>query len=169
MRSLFGNKTFWLTSGLLLILILWFVYPQTVLTPVQKVKNYLVPEIYQGPLVKIKEVIIPVELATTSEAVARGLSGRASLDYNKGLLFIFPSPYRYRFWMPDMNFPIDILWLDQDKIVDITKEATNIFDPLNPVFYQPNEPALYVLEVNAGFAESHQLKIGDSVEFSNLK
>lgn len=169
MCRIFRKKTFWLLILLLAGLVILLAHPGTALTPVQKVKNYLAPEVYQGPLVRIADISIPVELATTSEAIVKGLSGRTSLDHDKGLLFIFGAPARYRFWMPDMNFPIDILWLGEDKVVDITQEVSNNFDPLNPIFYRPAQPVRYVLEVNAGFAESHKLKIGDSVGYLNLQ
>ncbi|MDZ4285370.1 MAG: DUF192 domain-containing protein, partial [Candidatus Sungbacteria bacterium] len=56
------------------------------------------------PSVEIDGTTIAVELATTSAAVAKGLSGRASLEQDRGMLFIFSRPDRYRFWMPNMHF-----------------------------------------------------------------
>ena len=71
--------------------------------------------------------------------------------------------------MPDMNFPIDIIWINGDKVVGITKNVSNEFDPANPVFYMPPKPAQYVLEVNAGFAESRNINIGDEAVLNNIK
>lgn len=122
-----------------------------------------------GPIVEIGQTQIPVELATSSEAIQKGLSGRPSLDKDKGLLFIFSKPYKYRFWMPDMNFPIDIIWINNGKIVEISKSVTNKFDPAKPVFYAPQEPAQYVLEVNAGFSDQKGFSVGDSVLFKDFK
>src|SRR5690606_29625859 len=61
-----------------------------------------------------------IEIADTDQARQKGLSGRQKLPRGSGLLFIFPKPDYYSFWMKEMNFPIDIIWLDSDKkIVDI--------------------------------------------------
>ena len=69
----------------------------------------------------------------------------------------------------DMNFPLDIIWLENGQIADITENATEDFDPLAPVFYQPNVPVRYVLEVNAGFVQKHNLKIGDQATLINIE
>lgn len=113
--------------------------------------------------VKIGETTIPIELATTGAAIQKGLSGRASLAANQGMLFVFSRPDRYRFWMPDMHFPIDIIWINDDKVVDIDADVPNEFDPARPRFYIPSSPARYVLEVNAGFSKNHKIEIGDTV------
>lgn len=122
----------------------------------------------QGPLVRISSVEIPVELALTPEEQEQGLSGRPGLDADKGMLFIFPEPGTYSFWMPDMNFPIDIIWINDSKVVDISADVPNDFDPADPVFYRPAVPAQYVLEVNAGFAKRMGIDIGDDVIFANI-
>ena len=165
---LFRKKVFWLIFLIIVALATLFFYPQTVLTPVQNIKNYFQPPTYDGPLVRIADVSIPVELATSTEAVTRGLSGRSSLDEDKGMLFIFDLPYQYRFWMPEMNFSLDMIWIENDRIADITENASKDFDPLAPVFYQPGVPVRYVLEVNAGFVQRHNLQIGDQVTLINI-
>lgn len=121
------------------------------------------------PQVRIGNAAVTVELARTSEEVQRGLSGRMSLPESSGLLFIFGAPDRYRFWMPDMYFPIDIIWINGGKVVDISADVSNEFDPLKPKFYSPREPAQYVLEVNAGFAARHGIRIGDEVHFAYIQ
>ena len=110
-----------------------------------------------------------VEVATSTAAIQTGLSGRTSLDADRGMIFVFPKPDKYRFWMPDMNFPVDIIWINGDKVIGITKIASNEFDSTNPVFYAPSNPARYVLEVNAGFIENRNINIGDEVVLYNIK
>ncbi|MFA7395355.1 MAG: DUF192 domain-containing protein [Candidatus Paceibacterota bacterium] len=166
--NLFRKKIFWLIFLIIVALVTLFFYPQTVLTPAHNIKNYFQPPTYEGPLVQINNVSIPVELATSTEAVTKGLSGRPSLDADKGMLFIFDLPYQYRFWMPEMNFPLDMIWIENGRIADITENATENFDPLAPVFYQPIVPVRYVLEVNAGFVQKYNLKIGDQVALVNI-
>ncbi|MEK7609259.1 MAG: DUF192 domain-containing protein [Patescibacteria group bacterium] len=120
-----------------------------------------------SPYVEINGVEIPVEVVKTQAEVEKGLSGRASLDSKRGMLFIFSQPDYYRFWMPDMNFPIDIIWINENQIVGISPDVSNEFDPTNPKFYTPPRPADRVLEVNAGFAVGNDIKVGDSIIFNN--
>lgn len=124
--------------------------------------------------VKIAGQRIKVDLALTREAQEQGFSGRNELKENEGMLFVFDKPGKYSFWMKDMNFPIDIIWIGEDlKVVYIKKSA---LPELYPETYGPqNVPTQigiptpvgtkYVLEVVSGFSEKNNLKIGDSVEF----
>jgi uncharacterized membrane protein (UPF0127 family) len=126
------------------------------------------PEPAAAPRVQIGAVSIPVELARSSEEVQRGLSGRASLPADQGMLFIFAEPGLYSFWMPDMNFPIDIIWINGGKVVGVTADVSNDFDPADPQYYKPPAPAQYVLEVNAGFAARTGIRAGDAVTFAAI-
>lgn len=113
--------------------------------------------------VKISGQNIKVDLALTPAEQTQGLSGRSSLDNNTGMLFIFEYPGNYPFWMKDMNFAIDIIWLDENmKVIYIKKDAR----PEDyPATYGPDGDAKYVLEVASGFSEKNNLKEGDKVEF----
>ncbi len=122
------------------------------------------------PSVQIDNLIIPVDIATTTEAVIKGLSGRPSLGADIGLLFIFQKSDIYQFWMPNMFFPIDIIWIDSNyNIIGISKNATEKFDSKNPVFYKPSKPIRFVLEVNAGFSDKNGINVGDKVLFNSIK
>ncbi|MFA5128720.1 MAG: DUF192 domain-containing protein [Patescibacteria group bacterium] len=111
----------------------------------------------------IDDVKVKVEIADEPMEMAKGLSNRKSLDKNHGMLFIFATPGQPAFWMKDMNFSIDIIWIKNNVVVDI---APNL--PVTAAeflsTYTPREPANYVLEVNAGFAAEHGIKIGDKVD-----
>lgn len=113
--------------------------------------------------VQFWNVVIPVTTAFTYEEQKRGLSGRASLPEEEGLLFIFSKPDFYGFWMKEMQFPIDIIWINENnKIVHIARAIEpNSF----PQIFKPSEKSLYVLEVNAGFAAKHAINIGDQATF----
>ncbi len=109
----------------------------------------------------VGETLLELEARTTTLQKMRGLSGRTELSENHGMLFVYNRPGRYGFWMKDMHFPIDIIWLSESfTIVDITP---SISPDSFPKVFRPKEPAQYVLEVNAGFAERHRLSIGDSL------
>lgn len=121
------------------------------------------------PYAEVNNIKIPIEIAQTETEVQKGLSDRVSLAADKGMLFIFKKPDYYRFWMPNMNFPIDIIWIDQNKIVGIHESVSNQFDPKNPKFYTPSQPADRVLEVNAGFAQKNKIKTSDQINFYNIQ
>jgi uncharacterized membrane protein (UPF0127 family) len=109
-----------------------------------------------------------VELAENDITRTKGLSGHAPLGENDGMLFIFPSPGRYQFWMKDMLFDLDMIWIGPDwKIVDITANATASSYP--DTKFQPKQDAIAVLEVNAFSATRRGLKIGDAVLFERNK
>jgi uncharacterized membrane protein (UPF0127 family) len=107
---------------------------------------------------------IKVDLAVTSAEKKQGLSGRAGLAEDTGMLFIFDRPGKYPFWMKDMNFPIDIIWISRDKkIVFIEKNAMpNSY----PNLLGGQAESSYVLEVVSGFAEKYGLRVGDDVGFT---
>lgn len=105
--------------------------------------------------------IIKVKIADTPELREMGLSGREGLAEDEGMLFIFDSDAKYQFWMKDMRFPIDILWLsDKGEVVDI---RASVSPSTFPTVFAPNSPARYVLELRAGFTETNALKLGDIV------
>ena len=113
--------------------------------------------------IKIGDKIVKIERATTREEQEKGLSMRESIADGEGMLFIFPNPDKYSFWMKDMNFPIDIVWIDEIlRVVYIEKNA----QPSSyPNTFMPTEKAMYVLEVISGFSEKNNLKVGNKVEF----
>lgn len=94
----------------------------------------------------------------------KGLSGQKSLDANQGLLFLFKKPDYYGIWMKDMKFPIDVVWLDESGFVVYIK--SNFLPSSYPETVKPMSPALSVLEVPAGFVQSHQIHIGDKLIFA---
>ena len=107
----------------------------------------------------IGDKTISVEIADTVRERMLGLSGRVSLSSDTGMLFVFDEPGKYGIWMKDMNFPIDILWLDNlYTVVDIQK---NVSPETFPEVFVPENPALYVLEMNAGAVDEYNVKIGD--------
>ncbi|MCF7843774.1 DUF192 domain-containing protein [Candidatus Gracilibacteria bacterium] len=105
---------------------------------------------------------IVAEVADTRSSRELGLSGRESMKENEGLLFIFDTPGRYGFWMKDMIFPLDILWINQNGIV--VEIERNVTPESYPKTYINASPATYVLELNAGIAEKQGLFIGSKVK-----
>jgi len=109
---------------------------------------------------------LTLTIASTSAEQELGLGDRPSLSSNSGMLFVFDKPNNYGFWMKDMEFPIDIIWLDQDfKIVHIENSLSPSTYP--SVFY-PGSPSKYVIEVNSGLAQQHSLYVGETLQLDRL-
>jgi uncharacterized membrane protein (UPF0127 family) len=112
---------------------------------------------------------INVALSTTTAEIDQGLQDRPTLAPNDGMLFVFDSAKIYQFWMPNMSFSLDMIWIGSDKkVVSITRNAPPLADPSNPVWFRPSVPAQYVLEVNADYASSHNIQVGDAVQFISI-
>lgn len=118
-----------------------------------------------GQAMTINNVAVElVDVADTDLKRARGLSGRSGLAENEGMLFIFEHQRRPSFWMKDMHFPIDIIWIDENlTVVDITHSLS---PDTFPRTYSPELPVKYVLEVNAGFAQKHAIVSGQHAQVS---
>lgn len=116
----------------------------------------------QGIVVMPRQTI-KVEIASTASARERGLSGRENLIPGRGMLFVFPKRGSHAFWMKGMEFPIDIIWIDGNKIADIAARAFSPLDGEEPRIYRPRGEANFVLEARAGSAEMLGWKIGDEV------
>lgn len=101
--------------------------------------------------ISVGESWLTVEVADTELARERGLSGRASLKEGTGLLFVFDKDGTWGIWMKDMNFPIDIVWLDASGVV--VSVAAEVSPDTYPEVFYPSALARYVLEVPAGYAE----------------
>ncbi|MCK4540362.1 DUF192 domain-containing protein [Candidatus Parcubacteria bacterium] len=117
-----------------------------------------------APAVQINDIIIPVELADTQKKHIQGLSDKKELI--GGMLFLFDNKQVRNFWMKNMNFPIDIIWIGDGEIINISPDLQP--EGENPKkIYSSIYPVNYVLEVNAGFCEKNNILIGDKVEIIN--
>lgn len=113
-----------------------------------------------------------VEIASTSIEQTRGLSFRPSLGANDGMLFIFATGSVQSFWMKDMNFPLDMIWISSTTVVGF---AQNVPVPAPgtalwnlPVYISPGDVDK-VLEVNAGTVAKYNIRVGDSVTIGKGK
>ena len=105
-----------------------------------------------------------VYLAVTDEEQIKGLSGRENLEDNKGMLFVMEREGIYPFWMKDMLFSLDIVWISSNgTIVDLIRNVDMCSGPIClPII--PDAEAKYVLEANSGFSENMGFDIGDKVD-----
>ena len=106
-----------------------------------------------------------VAVADTATKRTQGLSGVSAMGENEGMLFLFPIPAKYSFWMKDMNFPIDIIWIRDGKIAGVSE---NLPAPTgNGVFslpnYTPESAVDMVLEIGAGNSKKYGFQVGHEV------
>lgn len=110
-------------------------------------------------------VSLTAELAITDEERQLGLMFRDTINWDQAMLFIFEEERIQTFWMKNMRFPLDILWLDREKrIVHIERHVPPCKKEPCPS-YSPESPAMFVLELKAGSISKNKLKLFDKVEF----
>ncbi len=129
-------------------------------------------EVSQKSEVKVNGITIPVEVAKTDIQRRVGLSNQDSLPEGEGMFFVFTQKdIKPPFWMKDMRFAIDILWINGNEIVQIDKnvqppEPGTTDDKL--ILYIPDQPIDYVLEMTAGFAEEHDIEVGSTIDLPSF-
>lgn len=116
----------------------------------------------QSLRVRVGAQTFNVDVAISPQERERGLSGRKSLTAGSGLWFVFPWPEQYGFWMRDMHFPLDLVWVGPTRqVLGAVTLPPCADEPCH--IYHPPGPVAYVLEINAGeFAG----KAGDDVTWS---
>jgi uncharacterized membrane protein (UPF0127 family) len=111
---------------------------------------------------------VSLEVADTEKAREIGLSKYHSLSDNRGMLFLFDQPGLPAFWMKGMSFPIDIIFLNSDKVVTVYKNvpAPKDKNDTNLPLYQPTAPSDKVIELKAGAADKYGIKQGQTIKLS---
>lgn len=107
---------------------------------------------------------IEVQLADQATEQERGLGGLNTMKETQGFLFLFRTPSRDAFWMKDMKFPIDIIWIHDDIVVDSKENAPVPIGPIPEEIYIPEADAETVLELTAGSVARHGLKNGTRLD-----
>lgn len=103
------------------------------------------------------------ETAATTAEHQRGLSGRSGLPFNSGILFVFNDEREHCFWMKDMKFSIDIVWLDKSR--NIVHMAENAAPSSYPDSFCPDKPSKFVVEVSSGRASELGWSVGQNLQF----
>lgn len=108
---------------------------------------------------------LTLEVVTTPESCTQGLSDRKEIG-SDGMLFIYPKSASYAFWMKNMHFDLDLIWIQNTTVVDITygAKAPSPGQADLPL-YSPSSAVDMVLEVKAGDAKAWQIKIGSKLNF----
>ena len=116
---------------------------------------------------QIKGQVIKVEIAETEIEKREGLMYREELEEDRGMLFVYQSPVPANFWMKNTLIPLDMIFIHPNKTInhierDVPPCPAEVVDCPN---YTSHEITQYVLEVNAGWSERHNIEVGDEVVF----
>lgn len=121
----------------------------------------------KSAFVTINNKTFNVDVAETEDQKGKGLSIYKNIPENKGMVFLFSKQDYYNFWMKDMKFPIDIIYIRENKIVEIFE---NVLPPNSPdeklEIVRPKEKADRVLEINANLSNKYNFRKGDVVNFN---
>lgn len=122
------------------------------------------------PKVKIGENVIKLEIASTPDAIERGLMYRTSLPEDQGMVFLFVPPQPVKFWMYHTLIPLDMCFIYEGKIVKLFQEVPpcHSANPIDCPTYPKEDPGILVtqvVELNGGYAKRHGIKEGDKVSF----
>lgn len=113
----------------------------------------------QRSVIKLGDYSFNIQIAKSNCDLAKGLSHRKSLPAGEGMLFKFPRSGRHAMWMKNTWIPLDMLFIENNKVVAIHKAAANSITPISP----PVDYSM-VLEINAGQADG--IRVGDGVVMS---
>ena len=108
---------------------------------------------------------IPVEVADTVEKRSLGLGKRSGLENGWGMLFVFEKRKQHGFWMKDMQFPLDIIWLDNHRIVHILRNVQPAKSGVIPPVMTPPVSGNFVLEIDSGRADELKLQVGQRLKY----
>ncbi len=124
-------------------------------------------------MIKLDDVVLEVQIADTDPRRARGLMFQEQIPFDQGMLLVFDSPGRHSIWMLNMQFELDIFWIDNDgKVVHIEKNVPPCKTALETVVcpsYKGGEiDAKYVLEVTAGFVDKNNITTDSVLEIISI-
>lgn len=119
---------------------------------------------YPKSVITINGYSLTVEQALTPRQQTKGLSIKKTLSENHGMVFVYNHDDYLSFWMKGMNFPIDIIWLDnQCRVVHIEENLPPCPLTGDCPTYTPTQRARYVLETIAGFTKRYQVEQGKTI------
>ncbi len=121
-------------------------------------------------VIRIGNSDISIELARTNTEQERGLGGRNVLSEHNGMLFVFNDPTIPGFWMKNMNFPIDIVWIRENRVIGVVENVDPQIGAVESELrvYTPPSSVDSVIELHAGAFKTFNAKVGDEVDTSRF-
>lgn len=120
------------------------------------------------PRICFKDSCYQVDVMDTLETRERGLMFREGLPPGRGMFFVFDRSGEYAFWMKNMTFPIDILWLNEDRVIVHIEENVPPCTQDPCAVYVPHARARYVLEIPAGDSRRQGISMGETAKIPFL-
>ena len=121
---------------------------------------------YANEKVCFLNACVDAQVAQDMPALVQGMDSKKSIKENEGMLFVLPLSIPASFGTKGMQFPIDIIWLDDHKkVMVIARNLLPCMEEACPLYVPPSDYAPYILEVNAGYAKKYGIKVGDQVQF----
>lgn len=97
-----------------------------------------------------------------------GLSSKNKISPNQGMLFLFDKPDYYSFWMKEMKFSIDIIYIENNKVITVISDVKPPTDSKSLLIYKPKKKSDMVIEINAGLAKKYNIREGTSINIESL-
>lgn len=124
-------------------------------------------------MVKLDDIVLEVQIADTDPRRARGLMFQEQLPFDQGMLLVFEDEGKRSIWMLNMQFFLDIIWINDDgKVVHIEKNVppckTAVETVTCPSYKGGNKDAKYVLEVTAGFVDKNKITSDSLLEIISI-
>ena len=124
-------------------------------------------------IIKIDGVVLEVQIADTDPRRARGLMFQEQLPFDEGMLLVFDDANKRSIWMLNMQFPLDVIWIDDNsKVVFIEKNIPPCKTALEtvtcPSYKGGSKDAKYVLEVTAGFVDAFKITTESTLEIISI-
>lgn len=160
-------KKFWIQFIVLLVIILgslYLVYHIDILSGYVPQNTSQIR--YAQRNIIVGTTTVRVEIADTADKRRVGLSGKAEMPADQGMLFIFPEEKQYQFWMKGVLLPLDFIFIKDGRVVDLMKNIPipnqGQKDSDLPI-YEPITSVDMLLEVNSGFITQNNIKVADVV------
>jgi uncharacterized membrane protein (UPF0127 family) len=120
------------------------------------------PRVTDRVIIRVAGKPVRVRISQTPDELQRGLMSTEDLPADEGMLFVFQRQEILHFWMKDTPLPLSVAFIDKNRrILEICR-----MEPLDEkTIYTSEQPAIYALEMNAGWFQAHGVKVGDMVEF----
>lgn len=115
--------------------------------------------------IRIGKTEVKVQVRDSVQGRGQGLSGREGLKDDEGMLFVFPVAAKYGFWMKEMKFDLDFIWIKDGVVVEITEEVKMPKEGEKLMTIKPQVMIKKMLEVNSGWVKKNGVKIGDELKF----
>lgn len=157
-----SKRNFIIILAMVIAIMIFFFVGRSIINAPQNINES--PASQTGPTATINNQTFLLEIVNDDKGRQLGLSNRQSLPQDHGMLFLFERSDNYSFWMKDMHFPIDIIYINNDTVVHVFENVPPPKSKRNLPVYTPDSPSDKVLEINAGLSKKFDITKGTKVK-----